>query len=217
MKINPFERAEVTLKYRRNTTRARIRNLWLRFQLRSLLYVSEIPLKSFPSGFGGFLNNLDARAGTRVMATSRDAPRAYVMVSAISLKSCLVRPSTNTMGANTQTVVRVDEMIAAPTSFAPATAARLGSIPARLSLKMFSITTMELSTSIPTATARPESDIRLMVTPEKYMSTMAKVKLMGMLRRVMNVGLKSLKKRRSTIMAKRAPYIRLSKIACMIR
>ena len=82
---------------------------------------------------------------------------------------------------------------------------------------MFSMTTMELSTSIPTATARPDREIRLMVTPEKYMSTMAKVKLIGMLSRVMKVGLKSLRNSKSTRIANSAPYIRLSKIAWMIR
>ena len=127
------------------------------------------------------------------------------MVSAMSLKSSRVRPCTNTIGAKTHTVVRVDEMMAGPTSLAPATAALLGSIPLLLSLKMFSITTMELSTSIPTATASPEREIRLMVTPEKYIRTMAKVKLMGMLRRVMKVGLISLRKSKSTRIAKIAP------------
>ena len=57
---------------------------------------------------------------------------------------------------------------------------------------MFSMTTTELSTSIPTATARPDSEIILMVTPEKYISTTAKTTLMGMEHRVMTVGRRSL-------------------------
>ena len=56
-----------------------------------------------------------------------------------------------------------------------------------------------------------------MVIPEKYISTIAKVRLMGMLNSVMNVGLKSLRNSKSTIIANSAPYIRLSNIAWMIR
>ena len=56
---------------------------------------------------------------------------------------------------------------------------------------MFSTTTTELSTSIPTATARPESEIILIVTPEKYMSTMAKTRLSGIETSVMIVGRQS--------------------------
>ena len=74
---------------------------------------------------------------------------------------------------------------------------------------MFSMTTMELSTSIPTDTASPDREIRLMVTPEKYMSTSAKVKLMGMLSRVMKVGLRSLRKSKRTSMANSAPKPKL--------
>ena len=160
---------------------------------------------------------MDDMAGTSVSAIIRLAAREYVTVKAISAKSCLVIPSTKTIGANTQTVVRVDEVIAAATSLAPAIAAFLGGTPSLLILKMFSITTMELSTSMPTATARPDSDIILSVTPEKYISTRAKVILIGMLRIVINVGFISLRKISSITTANSAPQARLFIIEPIIR
>ena len=62
-------------------------------------------------------------AGTSVRATMRLARREYVMVKARSVNSCLVIPSTNTMGRNTHTVVRVEAVIAPTTCAAPDTAA----------------------------------------------------------------------------------------------
>ena len=77
---------------------------------------------------------------------------------------------------------------------------------------MFSMTTTELSTSIPTATARPLREIMLMVTPEKYISTMAKITLMGMAHRVMKVGRRSRRNRNRMRMANRAPSSRLRRM-----
>ena len=126
-------------------------------------------------------------------------------------------PCTNTIGANTHTVVSVEDVIAAPTSLAPATAAFFGGTPARRRRKIFSMTTIELSTSMPTATASPERDIMLIVIPEKYISTIANVILIGMLKSVMNVGLISRRKSSRMITANSAPYARLSRIEWMIR
>ena len=64
-----------------------------------------------------------AMAGTSVSATARLASSENVMVSARSVKSCFVMPSTNTMGKNTHTVVRVEAVMAPSTCPAPATAA----------------------------------------------------------------------------------------------
>lgn len=71
---------------------------------------------------------------------------------------------------------------------------------------MFSTTTTELSTSIPTATARPESEIILIVTPEKYMSTMAKTRLSGIETSVMIVGRQSRRNKNSTSTENSAPH-----------
>ena len=63
--------------------------------------------------------------GTTVRATRRLARREYPIVSPISTNSCLVIPCVNTIGRNTQTVVRVDAIIAPPTCLAPSIAASL--------------------------------------------------------------------------------------------
>ena len=64
-----------------------------------------------------------AMAGTRVRAMIRLARSEKVMVRARSVNSCLVMPSTNTMGRNTHTVVKVEAVMAPSTWPAPATAA----------------------------------------------------------------------------------------------
>ena len=71
------------------------------------------------------------------------------------------------------------------------------------------MTTTELSTSIPTPSARPDSEIMFSVTPLKYISTMATITLKGMLKATTMVGFTSFRKKASTITASRAPQIRL--------
>ena len=79
------------------------------------------------------------------------------------------------------------------------------------------MTTTELSTSIPTATARPDREIMLMVTPEKYISTMANTTLSGIEQRVMKVGRISFRNRNSTSTANTAPSRRLLRMVLTIR
>ncbi len=54
------------------------------------------------------------------------------MVNPISTNNCLVIPSTNTIGKNTQTVVSVDAIIAFATSLDPSTAASFFEYPSFL-------------------------------------------------------------------------------------
>ena len=82
---------------------------------------------------------------------------------------------------------------------------------------MFSMTTTELSTSIPTATARPLREIMLMVTPVKYISTTAKITLTGMDTSVMTVGRQSRRNRNSTTTENSAPHSRDDMIVSTIR
>ena len=82
---------------------------------------------------------------------------------------------------------------------------------------MFSMTTTELSTSMPTATARPDREIMLMVTPLKYISTMAKITLTGMETRVITVGRQSRRNRNSTTTENSAPHSREDKMLFTIR
>ena len=74
------------------------------------------------------------------------------------------------------------------------------------------MTTTELSTSMPTATARPLREIMLMVTPEKYISTMANITLMGMEQRVIKVGRRSRRNRNRIRTANTAPSKRLRRM-----
>ena len=53
---------------------------------------------------------------------------------------------------------------------------------------MFSMATMELSTSMPTPSARPDRDSTLSVMPVKYMHTKAMTTLRGMEKAMMIVG-----------------------------
>ena len=53
---------------------------------------------------------------------------------------------------------------------------------------MFSIATIELSTSIPTPSAKPDSDKTFSVMPVKYMHTNAATTLNGMENAIMIVG-----------------------------
>ena len=147
-------------------------------------------------------------AGTSVRATIRLAISEYVIVSARSTNICFVIPSTKTIGRNTQTVVIVDAVIAPATCLAPFTEALMAEYPRLLSLYMFSITTTELSTSIPTPTASPESEIIFIVTPLKYIRTIANTTESGIEKATIKVGLKSLRNSRSTIIANTAPTIR---------
>ena len=114
-------------------------------------------------------------------------------------------PSVNMMGANTQTVVRVEAIMAPPTCLAPSTAAFFTECPFCRSRKIFSITTTELSTSIPTPSARPDRDMIFSVTPLKYMATMAATTLRGIEHATIMVGRISHRNRSRIIMASAPP------------
>ena len=77
-------------------------------------------------------------------------------------------PRTKINGKKMTEVVMVLAMMAGPTSRAPSTDACSGASPFSLRRrKIFSSTTMELSTIIPTPKASPPSVIRLIVNPPK--------------------------------------------------
>ncbi len=74
---------------------------------------------------------------------------------------------------------------------------------------MFSITTTELSTSIPTPIARPESEIIFRLTPEKYIRTIANNSETGIENAIISVGRKSLRNKNRIIIDSIAPKIKL--------
>ena len=77
----------------------------------------------------GFFSTVEPAQGTTVSATTSDASRLKVMVHAISSINSMTIPELNTSGKNTQTVVRVDEMMLPCTCRAPCTAARAAGKP----------------------------------------------------------------------------------------
>ncbi len=127
------------------------------------------------------------------------------MVNPISTNNCLVIPSVNTMGKNTQTVVKVEAMIAPATSFAPSMEASRILFPSLRIRYIFSITTIELSTSIPTPRAKPEREMMFSVIPLKYMHTTAVTRLIGMEKAITRVGRKSFRNTINMKIARTAP------------
>ena len=84
------------------------------------------------------------------------------------------------MGPKTEIVVRVEAVIAPWTSSAPRAAASRGLAPSCRCLKMFSRTMIELSTSIPTPSARPPRLMMLSETPNASISAKVPITEMGM-------------------------------------
>ena len=127
------------------------------------------------------------------------------MVRPISTNICLDIPLTKTMGKKTHTVVRVEEVIAGAISLAPSMDASFADIPSFLRRTMFSITTMELSTNIPTPRAKPPKDMMFMVTPVKYIMAIANIRLIGMDTAITMVGFMSFKNNIRTKIASNPP------------
>ncbi len=92
-------------------------------------------------------------------------------------------------------VVRVDAVMAAPTSLAPSTAASSGPRPSSRKRKMFSKTTMALSTSIPTPKARPPKDIKFKLSLLKYIKTKVATIEIGIAAAITRVGRRLLRKK----------------------
>ena len=184
----------------------------------SLPYPCLILANIFDSLSSVFFSNPADIIGTRVRATARLASSEYAIVSPMSTNSCLVIPLVNTIGRNTQTVVSVEAMIAPPTCLAPSMAASLAEAPSSFLMRyIFSITTIELSTSIPTPSASPDKEMMFRVTPEKYMATSAVMILIGMEHAITNVGRRLFKNTSRIITANMAPKIRFCNTEWTIR
>ncbi len=134
----------------------------------------------------------------------------------MSVNICLVIPSANTIGRNTHIVVSVDANIAPDTCLAPYTLALAALIPFSLILDIFSITTILLSTNIPTPRDKPDKLIMFKVILLKYISTIDTNKLIGILSAIIIVGLKLFKNTNKTIIANAPPTIKLSKTLSII-
>ena len=109
------------------------------------------------------------RIGTIVSATPSEASSDSEIVSAWSRMSWPARPSTNTSGRNTATAVRVEAATAIATVRAPWRAASRAGRPSSRFRNTLSSTTIESSTTRPTASASPPSDMTLKDSPKRYM------------------------------------------------
>ena len=107
--------------------------------------------------------NQYASTGTMVRATKRDAPSAMVTVRANGRNSSPVMSLTSASGRNTATVVTVDAVTAVATSRTAAVMARTFVSPRVRCRLMFSMTTMESSTTRPIAIVSAPSVMMLSV------------------------------------------------------
>ena len=115
----------------------------------------------------GSRSSRDVSTGTSVTATNSDIPSEIITTMANWPKMMLAIPVRNNSGRKTAICVRVDATIAPPTSSAPSTLAVMRSLPPSMWRKVFSSTTIEASTIIPTPSASPPNVSVLRVKPAK--------------------------------------------------
>ena len=109
------------------------------------------------------------------------------------------------MGANTDTVVRVDAVIAPATSATPRTAASFSESPSSRQRVIDSSTTIALSTSIPTPRARPPRDMMLRDTSSRYIGAKVTTTEIGIATAMISVADSRRRNIHMTAMAKSAP------------
>ena len=144
-------------------------------------------------------------AGTTVIEMMSEHSKANDTTQANCLKVCAETPPMNSTGTNTATVVNVDAVMAVATSPLPSTAARFGSRPSSRWRKMFSSTTIELSTNMPTPSASPPKLTVLSVKPLKYISAKVAMTEIGIATPMISVEVRLRRKNSSTNTASTAP------------
>ena len=97
-------------------------------------------------------------AGLSVSETINEITVDAAMVTANWRKNCPVMPDRNAEGTNTAHSVSAMDTSAPPTSSIVRCAASFGVIPAAMLRSTFSTTTIASSTTMPTASTRPNSD-----------------------------------------------------------
>ena len=127
--------------------------------------------QSFVSGTcTPFLKNFDASIGVSVKEMKREKREAKTIVRPNCLKNCPVMLDMKAIGRKTTTSQSVIAMAAMPISIRPVTAASFASSPLARWRWIFSKTTIESSTRIPTQSVIPMSDIILKEKPAMYMT-----------------------------------------------
>ena len=156
-----------------------------------------------------------ASEGTKVTATTSETASERQSVIAMSLTTVLVSPCVKRMGSQTMSEVMVEARIAPDICEVPVTTASFTGAPRARRRYIFSITTTELSTSMPIPMASPAMDMRLREMPAKYMMTKVATTLMTMERAVSRVGRRSLRKMKRITTASSAPQSRFSMTVSM--
>jgi hypothetical protein len=105
--------------------------------------------------------------GTKVNESTRLAQSEMMTESESGEKRYLAVPVRRNTGKNTTLIDSVARNVGRPTSPAPSTMARYNGLSRPTCRSMFSITTVELSTRIPTAKAKPPSVMVLRVWPRR--------------------------------------------------
>ena len=152
-----------------------------------------------------FLKILALIVGMTKTETIKDSVTAQLIASAISLNNCAISESKNNKGRNTATVVIVEAAIAPHTSRVPSMDAAMGDFPRCKCEKIFSRTTIELSTSIPTAKLIPARDTTLILRPSMNIPRKVPIADIGMAHAMIRVGLIFLRKSIRTIIANKPP------------
>ena len=119
--------------------------------------------------------------------TKSDRITATEIATAISRNNCPTSSSMTRIGMKTMTVVSADTRTAPQTWLAPWNAASLIGMPPWRSRKMFSKTTIAASTTMPTAKARPASEITLIDRPIAAIATKEPMTETGMARETTKV------------------------------
>ena len=164
-----------------------------------------MPLSSSTTTVGMFFT-FALNIGISVRAAMSEPIRENVTVKARSLHIWPAMPITNIIGKNTAIVVNVDPAIAPLTSEAPyILASIMGLFSSWRCLYMFSITTIPLSTSMPTPSARPPKDIMFIVVPLKNIRANTTIIETGILSATIRALFIFLKKNNSTRNARKPP------------
>ena len=163
------------------------------------------------------LRNLEASIGVNVSAVSNDATMVTITITPSSLNIIPAIPLRKMSGIKTTIVVSDEALIANPTSEAPVIAALNGSAPRARWVKIFSITTIALSTTIPMAMDILASDIILMVRPQTYKNINELINENGMVSAIIKLERNSPRNSRVTIITNIPPQKMVSRRLLMVR
>ncbi len=141
-----------------------------------------------------------------------------VMAMAMSRNNCPASSWIKTTGKKTAIVVAVEARTAPHTSFVPSYAASKALLPVLRCRSIFSSTTMELSTSMPTANEIPAILTIFRFLPISQRKTKQPMAEMGMAMPVIIVALTLLKNIRRTQIASRLPMriLRLTRFVAVL-